>query len=70
VRNRPETSVLAFSRGRLATNLPLLPRAPPAADYIGTLMKFIEAMNGELVLAAQFTDGVEVPIQIQLAGIE
>jgi hypothetical protein len=24
-RSRPETSVLAFSRGRLATNLPLLP---------------------------------------------
>jgi len=28
--------------------------------YIGTLKKFIEAMNGELVLAARFADGVEV----------
>lgn len=36
--------------------------------YIGTLRKFIEAMNGELVLAARFADGVEVPIK--LAGTE
>ena len=32
--------------------------------YIGTLRKFIEAMNGELVLAARFPDGVEIPIQL------
>lgn len=32
--------------------------------YIGTLRKFIEAMNGELVLAAHFPDGVEVPIKL------
>lgn len=32
--------------------------------YIGTLKKFIEAMNGELVLAARFPDGVEVPIRL------
>ena len=32
--------------------------------YIGTLRKFIEAMNGELVLAARFPDGVEVPIKL------
>lgn len=32
--------------------------------YIGTLRKFIEAMNGELVLAARFADGVEVPIRL------
>ena len=32
--------------------------------YIGTLEKFIEAMNGELVLAARFADGVEVPITL------
>ena len=32
--------------------------------YIGTLKKFIEAMNGELVLAARFADGVEVPITL------
>ena len=32
--------------------------------YIGTLRKFIEAMNGELVLAARFDDGVEVPIRL------
>jgi DNA-binding XRE family transcriptional regulator len=36
--------------------------------YVGTLRKFIEAMNGELVLAARFPDGVEIPIQ--LAGAE
>jgi DNA-binding transcriptional regulator YiaG len=30
--------------------------------YVGTLRKFIEAMNGELVIAARFADGVEVPI--------
>jgi len=36
--------------------------------YVGTLRKFIEAMNGELVLAARFADGVEVPIR--LAGEE
>jgi DNA-binding transcriptional regulator YiaG len=32
--------------------------------YIGTLRKFVEAMNGELVLTARFADGVEVPIRI------
>jgi DNA-binding XRE family transcriptional regulator len=32
--------------------------------YVGTLRKFIEAMNGELVLAARFADGVEIPIQL------
>lgn len=32
--------------------------------YVGTLRKFIEAMNGELVLAARFRDGVEVPIRL------
>lgn len=32
--------------------------------YIGTLKKFIEAMDGELVLAARFADGVEVPITL------
>lgn len=25
--------------------------------YVGTLRKFIEAMNGELVIAARFADG-------------
>ena len=34
------------------------------ADIKGTLKKFIEAMNGELVLAARFADGVEVPIKL------
>lgn len=32
--------------------------------YVGTLRKFLEAMNGELVLAARFPDGVEIPIQL------
>jgi transcriptional regulator len=32
--------------------------------YIGTLRKFVEALNGELVLAARFADGVEVPIKL------
>lgn len=32
--------------------------------YVGTLRKFIEAMDGELVLAARFADGVEVPIRL------
>jgi DNA-binding transcriptional regulator YiaG len=32
--------------------------------YVGTLRKFIEAMNGELVIAARFADGVEVPIRL------
>src|SRR5262245_12540277 len=32
--------------------------------YVGTLRKFIEAMNGELVLAARFADGVEIPITL------
>ena len=32
--------------------------------YVGTLRKFIEAMHGELVLAARFSDGVEIPIQL------
>jgi DNA-binding transcriptional regulator YiaG len=30
--------------------------------YVGTLRKFIEAMDGQLVLVARFADGVEVPI--------
>jgi len=32
--------------------------------YIGTLRKFIEAMNGELILVARFGDGIEVPIKL------
>jgi DNA-binding XRE family transcriptional regulator len=32
--------------------------------YVGTLRKFIEAMEGELVLSARFKDGVEVPIKL------
>jgi DNA-binding transcriptional regulator YiaG len=32
--------------------------------YVGTLRKFIEAMEGELVLSARFKDGVEVPIRL------
>ena len=32
--------------------------------YVGTLRKFIEAMDGELVLAARFSDGVEIPIRL------
>ena len=32
--------------------------------YVGTLRKFIEAMNGELVLTARFKDGIEVPIRL------
>ena len=36
--------------------------------YVGTLRKFIEAMNGELVIAARFADGVEVPITLADAG--
>ena len=36
--------------------------------YVGTLRKFIEAMNGELAIAARFADGVEVPIT--LSGAE
>jgi DNA-binding transcriptional regulator YiaG len=35
--------------------------------YVGTLRKFIEAMNGELVIAARFADGVEVPITLSEA---
>lgn len=35
--------------------------------YVGTLRKFIEAMNGELVIAARFADGVEVPIALSEA---
>jgi hypothetical protein len=31
---------------------------------IGTLRTFIEAVNGELVLAARFDDGVGVPIRL------
>ena len=36
--------------------------------YVGTLRKFIEAMNGELVIAARFADGVEVPIRLAEEG--
>ncbi len=36
--------------------------------YVGTLRKFIEAMNGELVIAARFADGVEVPIRLCRGG--
>jgi hypothetical protein len=32
--------------------------------YVGTLHKCIEAMNGPLVVAARFADGVEVPIRL------
>jgi len=32
--------------------------------YVGTLRKFVEAMDGELVLAVRFKDGVEVPIRL------
>jgi DNA-binding transcriptional regulator YiaG len=32
--------------------------------YVGTLRKFIEAMNGELIIAARFADGMEVPIRL------
>jgi hypothetical protein len=32
--------------------------------YVGTLRKFIEAMNGEMVIAARFADGVEVSIRL------
>ena len=32
--------------------------------YVGTLRKFIEAMDGELVLAARFRDGVEIPLRL------
>lgn len=39
----------------------MLRRSEP---HIGTLEKFIEAMNGELVLAARFADGVEAPIKV------
>jgi transcriptional regulator with XRE-family HTH domain len=35
---------------------------------IGTLKRFIEAMIGELVLAARFTDGVEVPTKLADIG--
>lgn len=36
--------------------------------YVGTLRKFIEAMNGELVVAARFADGVEIPIRLAEQG--
>jgi len=32
--------------------------------YVGTLRKFIEAMNRQLVIAARFADRVEVPISL------
>jgi transcriptional regulator with XRE-family HTH domain len=32
--------------------------------YVGTLRKFIEAMNGELVIAARFADGVQILIRL------
>lgn len=32
--------------------------------YVGTLRRFVEAMNGELILAARFADGIEVPIRL------
>ena len=32
--------------------------------YVGRLRKFIDAMNGDLVNAARFADGVEVPIRL------
>lgn len=32
--------------------------------YLSTLRRFIEAMDGELVLAARFADGTEVPITL------
>ena len=36
--------------------------------YVGTLRRFIEAMNGGLVIAARFADGVEVPIRLSEQG--
>jgi transcriptional regulator len=38
--------------------------------YVGTLRKFIEAMGGDLVLAARFADGVEVPISLAIEARE
>jgi len=35
-----------------------------AEVYVGALRKFIEAMDGELVLAARFKDRIEVPIKL------
>jgi DNA-binding transcriptional regulator YiaG len=35
--------------------------------YVGTLRRFIEAMGGDLVMAARFDDGVEVPITLAAA---
>ena len=32
--------------------------------YVGTLRKFTEAVNGEVVSAARFADGLEVPIRL------
>jgi hypothetical protein len=32
--------------------------------YVGTLRKFIEAMNDELLIAARFADGVDAPIRL------
>lgn len=32
--------------------------------HVGTLRRFIEAMNCELVIAARFADGVEVPVAL------
>ena len=38
--------------------------AQPAPAMPAEIPGFIEAMNGELVLAARFADGVEVPIKL------
>ena len=59
--SRP-TSASAHSISRAC---PVIDRMERRSElYIGTLRKFIEAMNGELVLAARFDDGVEVPIRL------
>jgi len=35
---------------------------------VGTIRRYIEAMKGELVLAARFADGSEVPIKLGETG--
>ncbi|SRR6266478_6297070 len=36
--------------------------------YVGTLRKFVKAVDGELILAVRFADGVEVPIRLHEEG--
>jgi hypothetical protein len=52
--------------GRLARREPgrSVEDGAPSGALRRTLRKFIEAMNGELVLAARFSDSVEIPIQL------